>query len=157
MICEHCGEEVGDRNSHVNPGFIGGPLYSCPLKAERSGVLQGCLPSTNCCAGAGADAHSDSLINSVVAREEAEPAAMFVVEVMVVNLETKKSEWREIVRYKDASHAVQTVMANDHCQIRTRIEKPPALAAQRERAIPRNDQAHLSAPGGRVERNQKEQ
>lgn len=40
-------------------------------ETERSEAPQGCLPSANCSAGAGADARSDSLISSVVPREKA--------------------------------------------------------------------------------------
>jgi len=50
--------------------------FLCSPKAERSEVLQGCLPSANCSARPSAVAPNDSLISSVVPREKAEPPGM---------------------------------------------------------------------------------
>lgn len=68
--CEICLEEIlPGEGVMTSLGTIHkGP---CPDGAERSGVLQGCLPSANCSAGARADARNDSLNSSVVPRETA--------------------------------------------------------------------------------------
>jgi hypothetical protein len=50
---------------------VGKVHLSCFSGAKRSEVLQGCPPSANCSAGAGADARNDSLIGSPVPREKA--------------------------------------------------------------------------------------
>ena len=72
MICHLCKKRIkrGEKwmKSFLNRKSI---HIDCPSEAKRSGVLQGCLPSTNCSAEARAEAHSDSLINSVVPPKKA--------------------------------------------------------------------------------------
>ena len=70
MICPNCNEEVRNEKSHRGVGHYF-PQFICSPKISRSETASRGLPSMNCSAGAGADAHSDSLINSVVQREKA--------------------------------------------------------------------------------------
>lgn len=66
------------------------PVYPNPFapKAERSEVLQGCPPSANCSAGAGADAQSDSLNSSPVPREKRSDAVAFSASIRCCDMET---------------------------------------------------------------------
>lgn len=71
MICENCGERIQVVPSHELLDATGKTVFVCSPKISRSETAERGLPSTNCSAGAGADAHGDSLINSVVQREKA--------------------------------------------------------------------------------------
>lgn len=75
MKCKKCGQTIGSGVRYYRPPSGGSVHRICPSEAERSGVLQGCPPSANCSAGAGADAHP-SPIGSVVPRENSGLEAM---------------------------------------------------------------------------------
>jgi hypothetical protein len=108
-------------------------------KAERSEVLQGCPPSANCSAGAGADARNDSLISSPVPREKAELSAS---EIWVCS-HTRKCGW------VGRSGELKYVPSKDwpRCSVGVcpkcgdssfYIRQPKALPPQGERALARN-------------------
>lgn len=70
MKCEICGHHMKPSDRlQTSLGMI--HIGPCPSEAERSGVLQGCLPSANCSAEAGAEAQPNSLISSPVPPKEA--------------------------------------------------------------------------------------
>lgn len=109
------------------------------LRAKRSGVAQPCLPSTNCSAEAGAEAHSDSLINSVVPPKEAIRRPHCVI-WLCGNAE---------LHWINKGDSIQTENGHftaclDHwicprCGGGYGTTPPPALALQGVRAIRRND------------------
>ena len=74
MKCSICNRDIKDSEDYATSVTLS-VCYcvDCFFNAKRSGVPQGCLPSANGSAGAGADAPNNSLISSVVPREEAEP------------------------------------------------------------------------------------
>lgn len=79
MKCTKCGREIMD-GEEWDALKADVQHISCPLKAERSEVLQGCPPSANCSAGAGADAQPNSLISSPVPREKAVLSGVELIE-----------------------------------------------------------------------------
>jgi hypothetical protein len=125
---------------------------------ERSEALQGCLPSANCSAGAGADALSDSLNSSVVPREKAEPAGTSVSSgqwtVHVIGPDDIYEEPDELTALRHAN-ALNQYIADDRRangfrpnepfalavvkQAGLEASAPPALPPQGERALARND------------------
>lgn len=124
--CPQCGG-VNDRAS----------CPCCEPRAERSGVPQGCLPSANCSAEAGAEAKPNSLISSVVPPKEAVRRDSHIETLLgFIELWMKS----DIALYHDSPFISNLEHRLDVLrEIRRELSKPPALPAQRERAIRRNN------------------
>lgn len=124
-----------------NESFIRELKTLLDLEAERSGVLQGCLPSANCSAGAGADAQPDSLISSVVPREESDPMADKWLCGVASMCRAAKAEvaWsRELHQNGYSTPQILTIIDSWLDRVLEGC-KPSALPPQGERAIPRNE------------------
>lgn len=137
MTCDICGDDQF-------PGTLLHSKLICAaclafLKAERSGVAQPCLPSTNCSAEARAEAHSDSLINSVVPPNASDPAAPDYWTYSGYNARLKKNGHFFAIVSPDGKNSLSPEAAVELVETLTRgSTKQPALALQGERAIRRN-------------------
>lgn len=112
--------------------------------AERSGVPQGCLPSANCSAGAGADAPSDSMNSSVVPRETAvlERLTRVIIKWQLEARERRADAAREIQlgsEHEDVNIAYAECL-EDRCEELNRLvaEFQNAHQCNGERALARN-------------------
>lgn len=167
MICKRCGGDIADDSYIVD--VDGRPFhYSfCSPKAERSGVPKGCLPSTNCSAGAGADARSNELNNSVVPREKAEPpGTVALLACPFCASRCLKFDRTRIIGMRDEFHVLcitcgsqsgdgettKEAVANWNLRAGEVARDPGGAPPSGERALARNDQAHRSAPGVTVAR-----
>ena len=163
--CTICGRSFACTDTRLNC-YVSG-CHGLLLPAERSGVLQGCLPSANCSAEAGAEARQDSLISSPVPPKEAIPAAPEIRDIVeairqedlrhsmpVLTDDTYTAlawkRWARALPGKTIADTIMLVCANCirpgtkleaqflEAYMRLKNTKRRTLPAQRERAIRRN-------------------
>lgn len=138
MYCPNCGEKIADNETHYRYPTAKIRAYSCSPKAERSEVLQGCPPSANCSAGAGADAQPNSLISSPVPREKAVRRRTTVEKALDCIELWMKSDvelFKDAPFKKNLEHRLRTLRA-----LRRLLSKPSdAGHCKGQRALARNE------------------